>query len=223
MTKPTWKARVASATVRLPNLGGQGVLVPGGLVLTATHCVRWSGTGRMTLGVIPEERVITRDGTQFRLGLACCDPVSDLAVLDELDNQEYGDDCAAFDEWQERVAPVPLSKSILGLNQSMPVFVLSHDGKWLTGTVTRHGVPWKPPSHRIALSTGHKIKSGTSGSPVVTEDGYLLGVISCDAVMPIAHLALPKWVMDRMEWKIPDDIDARTAEVRASLQAQRQH
>lgn len=70
----TWKARVENATLRMEALGGLGVLVPGGFVLTATHCIQWSGTGGMALGDASPEPVRTPDGTQFRLGLAACDP-----------------------------------------------------------------------------------------------------------------------------------------------------
>jgi hypothetical protein len=36
-------SRVVNATVRITKLGGQGVLVAGGFILTATHCITWSG------------------------------------------------------------------------------------------------------------------------------------------------------------------------------------
>jgi hypothetical protein len=39
MTK-TQAAHVINATVRLDNLGRQGVLVPGGFILTAAHCMQ---------------------------------------------------------------------------------------------------------------------------------------------------------------------------------------
>ena len=52
------RRRVERATVRLVERGGQGVLVPGGFILTATHCINWCGTGMMALGeVYPAEPV----------------------------------------------------------------------------------------------------------------------------------------------------------------------
>ena len=47
---PKFKERVAAATVRICGTKSQGVLVPGGYILTAAHCINWEGTGSMTLG-----------------------------------------------------------------------------------------------------------------------------------------------------------------------------
>jgi hypothetical protein len=41
-----WKIRVENATVRLSDLGGLGVLVPGGFIATATHCIHSVGLPR---------------------------------------------------------------------------------------------------------------------------------------------------------------------------------
>lgn len=70
-------------SARWTPLGGQGVLVPGGFVLTATHCIPWDGNGRMALGDVYPVTVVTHDGRQFRLGVACCDPVSICKNCDE--------------------------------------------------------------------------------------------------------------------------------------------
>src|SRR5262245_38143525 len=43
-------AQVQLATVQIQKKGGRGVLVPGGFVLTAAHCVEWSPEGGMVLG-----------------------------------------------------------------------------------------------------------------------------------------------------------------------------
>ena len=44
------KAKVARATVRFAKQGGQGVIVPGGLIVTAAHVIAWVGTGGMAFG-----------------------------------------------------------------------------------------------------------------------------------------------------------------------------
>ena len=52
------------------------------------------------------------------------------------------------------------------------------------------------------------VLGGTSGGPVVTPDGRLLGVVShvnevsegpCCGAIPLARLALPQWVLARIE------------------------
>lgn len=98
---------------------------------------------------------------------------------------------------------MPLSNRTLCVRESCAVFVLTHAGKWLSGTVTRYGVPHQPPGSRFALRC-KGIKGGTSGGPVVTGDGRLLGVISWsgtnrdDSSIPVAHLALPFWVLEQI-------------------------
>jgi hypothetical protein len=68
--RPAWKTRVEKATVRIDSRGGLGVLVPGAFILTATHCIQWSGTGGMALGDVYPESITTADGVPFRVGLA---------------------------------------------------------------------------------------------------------------------------------------------------------
>lgn len=74
------RRRVEMATVRLPEKGGCGVLV-GEFILTATHCIDWSGTGGMALGDVYANAIRTASGAKFRLGVAACEPVSDIAAL----------------------------------------------------------------------------------------------------------------------------------------------
>jgi trypsin-like peptidase len=204
-----WKTRVESATVRLPDLGGLGVLIPGDFIGTACHCVDWVGTGMMALGMEYPANVVTADGTKFRLGVAAADPVSDMAVLTGLDHPDADADCEAFEEWRERVEPISLSQLMLRWQESCPVFVLTHKGKWIGGTVTRYSLPNQPMPSRVVVHTEEQIECGTSGGPVVTEDGQLVGIVSASGgdsteLMPVAHLALPRWVLDKMVW-VPDE------------------
>jgi hypothetical protein len=67
MTK-TQAAHVINATVRLDNLGGQGVLVPGGFILSAAHCIQWDGEVGMAMGDRFIESITTKSGA--RLGYA---------------------------------------------------------------------------------------------------------------------------------------------------------
>ena len=72
-----------SATVRL-NIGGgsQGVLVPGGIVLTAMHCIAWDRSAGLVLGEHHLVEVETADRQRFHLEPAFADVVSDMAALE---------------------------------------------------------------------------------------------------------------------------------------------
>jgi hypothetical protein len=129
------RKQVSAATARLENLGGQGVLVPGGFILTVAHCIEWDGTGGMALGDYCLERVKTRDGRKFRASVYAAEPVSDIAVLGPADSQEFGDDWDAFDAFAEAVKPIDLFNRVLDLNESIPVQVL---------TPRAGGLPAKP-------------------------------------------------------------------------------
>jgi hypothetical protein len=188
------RTRVERAPVRLVEKGGQGVLVPGEFIITATHCIDWSGTGGMVLGDVYPAEIKTASGAKFQLCVDACEPVSDMAVLGELDNQQCPDDAEAFEQWREQVEPVPLSALQLEVGQSSPVFIFTHKREWLAGSVTRSGMA--------------VVESGTSGSPVVTGDGLLLGIVShtishhragkaCGTI-PVANMSLPHWVLARM-------------------------
>lgn len=174
---PESRTRVETATVHLVERGGQGVLVPGEFIITATHCIDWTGTGGMVLGDVYPIEIETASGAKFRLGPVACEPVSDMAVLGELDNQQCPDDAEAFEQWREQVEPVPLSTRQLEVGQSCPIFILTHKRKWIAGRVTRYGIPGQPPGSSVALFA-EGIESGTSGSPVVTANGLLLGIVS---------------------------------------------
>lgn len=203
------RLRVERATVRLIEMGGCGVLVPGRFILTATHCIDWSGTGGMALGDAHPTKIETATGAKFSVDIAACDPRSDLAVLEELDNQNWFDDANKFEEWREKIEPVPLSTRQLKLEQPCPVFIFTHKREWIAGSVTRYGIPRQPAGSSVVLEADGGIEGGTSGSPVVTSDGALLGIVSnysCDSKgpgpspgsMPVPYMALPHWVLARI-------------------------
>ena len=191
------RRRVEQATVHLVERGGRGVLVPGAFIMSATHCVPWRGTGMMALGEEYPTEIETTSGVKFRLGVYACDPVADIATLGELDNQQFPDDADCFEEWREQVEPVPLCYRRIKPGQDEPIFIYTYKREWIAGTVTRYG--YDIPYSSVALRLPDGIESGTSGSPVVTADGLLLGIVSHDERMPVCAMALPRWVLDRIE------------------------
>ena len=209
-------ARVEAATVRLTRRGGQGVLVPGRFILTATHCIHWEADGGMPLGDHYLEPVETKNGRTFNVAPVAVEVVADIAVLGELDNQEFADDCAAFDQWRDRTEAVRLSDLFTmwndsidddGNDRSFPVYVLTHTGEWIAGHAKRFGFQdiWTGAIH---VRFERPIVGGTSGGPIVDDVGQLVGVVSftnvvgddrpCDGMQPIAAYALPHWVLQRI-------------------------
>jgi V8-like Glu-specific endopeptidase len=170
-----WKAHVANATVQLQGLGGRGVLVTGGFILTATHCIRWDGSGGMTLGNHYSEIVNTKGGDRFRVGISAADPVSDMAALGALDERVYSEDYDAFERWREATRPVPVMNETLRLGDSLPVHILTHNRGWIDGRIYRYGYHGHPQNGSISLETDAQIEGGTSGSPIVDSDGNLIG------------------------------------------------
>jgi S1-C subfamily serine protease len=192
------RRQVEAATVKLTGAGGQGVLVSGGFVLTAMHCMGWDGTAGLVLGDHHAVAVQTHDGTKFRLQPWFADVVSDMGALGETD-----EDWESFEEWREKVKAVPIRswKPVpwappMSEPESLAVHVLSHEGTWISGKVTNYS---NRPNASISLETDQPIKGGTSGGPVVDDDGLLVGVISWssgqEGSIPVACLSLPPWVL----------------------------
>jgi Trypsin-like peptidase domain len=203
--------RAKAATVRLPGTGSRGVLVAGGFVLTATHCIGWDGTSGLTLG--DHHRVpVEADGLTVRLQPYFADAVSDMAALGEPDDQVFPEDAQTFEAWRERTKEIALSpwvpkartpRSLARLARLKPqevgAHVLSLAGGWVNGCVAYHG--FGRPGSRVALKVEAPLKGGMSGGPVVDDQGRLLGVVSWgakDGVIPLASLALPTWISDRI-------------------------
>lgn len=196
------RKRVEAATVAVTATGGQGVLVPGGFVLTAAHCIEWTGTGGMALGDHMLETVTTKSGVSFRLDVKAAEPRADIAALSAPDNQALPDDADRFETWCENTTAVQVRDRPLEQGESVPAYVLTHDRGWLSARVVQEswsvaGIVWLEPDGPI--------NGGTSGGPVVDGAGQLIGVVSwgsdpnsvddmISAAIPFASLALPGWI-----------------------------
>jgi hypothetical protein len=93
--------------------------------------------------------------------------------------------------------PVPLALESYDAGVQFPVWVFTHD-KGVVAGLARQGLPG---AAGLFIETEKGIEGGTSGSPVVTSTGRLLGVISGGTrtvLIPRIHLAAPVWLVRQM-------------------------
>jgi len=201
---------VARATVRFPVRGGQGVLIPGGFILTAAHVIEWTHTGLMALGN-GEEFVqrIEAGGKPLLVYPLAVEPVADLAVLGALDGQWQPEAAEAFEQFCETTVPVRVATAEFPYGTPIPAHVLAHTGQWIHGHVAQS----RPEAPKLVLMPDEAIRGGTSGGPVVTDEGRLLGVVSWSrqdargeidtdrmrsGSIPRPHLTAPVWLARQM-------------------------
>lgn len=201
--KRTWPSRgskiVEAATVSLTKKGGRGVLVGGGLILTAAHCVEYRTEGAMALGDHFLEPFTSAGGEKLIVCPVIVEPVSDIAVLGPLDGQTFYEDCERFEEFSEHTKPVPLCLDEFELLSPFPVYIYGCDG-WTRSTAQL----CRRDANLIAFEFGTQFKPGTSGSPVTNESGQLVGIVSHDGAAPRPHLALPVWICQRILGKVAE-------------------
>jgi hypothetical protein len=173
--------KITSAVLRVGD--GRGFVIEAKhtrLVLTAAHCLPFppahpgsnleERTYRNLLGPLID--------TEPTVWAEClfADPIADIAILGSPDSQELWDQAAAFDALIEdkpalRIADAPTSAR---------GWLLSLAGQWNPCRITR-----LEDDHPVALGGALWIKDaaegihgGMSGSPIVTDDGAAVGLVS---------------------------------------------
>jgi len=192
--------RVADATVTFLKDGGQGVLTTNNLILTAAHCVQFYLTGRMTLGDYIIEEIQTTHG-KLKITPWAVEPVSDIAVVGPLDDQEFCDEVTQFEEFCSKTKPIPLCLEKPKYGDVIPVWIYTHKKTWIRGKAINYSIKKNP--SKICIRTDENIEGGTSGSPIVNERGELVSIvsnaggsigISREGDGPLLILALPVWI-----------------------------
>jgi S1-C subfamily serine protease len=198
------KKLVVGATFKIQTRergSGQCVLVKGGFIITAAHCVDWDCSGNMAMGEFYLSKIKTGSG-DLTASTFAVEPISDIAVLGSPDNQTFCHESATFDEFCEGVAPVKLLRRIPKPFKPFPVWIRTHIKTWVDGTATYFGG-----CATFAYKTDCEIQCGTSGGPIVNHAGELVGVVShatntCfqgkyTAAAGLLSLALPAWIIAR--------------------------
>lgn len=120
------------------------------------------------------------------------DPVSDLAVLGRPSGQDFGETVVeAWDDFIEEVEPLDLNPD----DQPTRGWMLSLKRQWMPCTIhtTRYG-------HLIVKGTAGSIVAGMSGSPILSDNRRVVGVVSITGHWPQAHLpnTLPQWLAQQL-------------------------
>ena len=133
------------------------------------------------------------------------DPVSDIAVLGALDDQEFSAEEKAFLAFCESVRAVPVSRQTFEIFEPFPVWISTHKGPWVEAQAQQ----CSPQASQLSVTAREQIEPGTSGSPVIDEKGQLLGVVSqfsaadgdrsCVGMIPMPWYTLPAWIAARIE------------------------
>ena len=181
------------------NGNGQCVLIGGGLVITAAHCLDWNCTGMMAMGEYCLERIATARGDVIAYTMAV-EPVSDTAILGCPDDQDLSAQAEVFDAFRERITPLRLHLRPLIPFKPFPVWIRTHLKTWIPATATYYRS-----NAQFSYRTTSKVVGGTSGGPIVNRGGELVGIVSHSterpvggeycAAAPLLSLALPAWVL----------------------------
>ena len=146
------------------------------LIITAAHCLPHLPPALAT--AYSEERTYAGllgllNDREPKVWTECIfvDPVADIAVLAEPDNQALCDEADAYNKLTEEVPPLRIadaSKQGVG-------WLLTLDGLWISCVVRHNGGPIK------ISDAAEPIMGGMSGSPVLNSDGSAVGVVCCSS------------------------------------------
>jgi hypothetical protein len=130
------------------------------------------------------------------------DPIADLAVLGCPDNQVLPGPARSYEALMRRARPLAIANApiqkrervqLCGVDHAIevqtpgrgPVRLLSLDAtEWLDAHIERRG-SW------LEITTPRVVKSGMSGSPIISMGGTAIGVVSTDARSPVLIDNLP--------------------------------
>jgi S1-C subfamily serine protease len=194
-------ANVERAVVQLSKTNGRGVLVPGGFILTAAHCIAWDGTGGMALGNDYFQHAKAADGRKLLLDVLAVEPVADIALLGSPDNQRLWKQAEAYEQFVADTRPVRLFRGEWKPLEKSRVFVFHKDRRWGIATAATY----TPDSRVVILDPDRPIRGGASGGPVISRSGELVTVVSQsgesggdEGAGPMILHTLPVWAAEML-------------------------
>ena len=128
----------------------------------------------------------------------------DIAALGEVDAQdfpgEFIENIENFHIFCEKTIPVRIAKYSLKEQDEFSIYVFSHTGEWIQGKAKT----WFSPIPMFWAEWEKNIEGGTSGSPIVNDDGELVGIMSSaggssgsytTGKVPYPFETLPGWIV----------------------------
>ncbi len=185
------------AKVGVKGKSGRGFWVgsPGvGLIVTAAHCLPHYPPREGDVAFSHERTY--RDLVARLDGKGACwveciflDPVADLAVLAEPDNQSLYEESCKFSDFASRSGFLEIGSLADG---ETPVRIMLNNSESIPCIVETNSRPYSRTF--VIKKTDREIKGGMSGSPILTDDGKVVGVICNNATGPILSRCLPPWI-----------------------------
>jgi hypothetical protein len=187
---------------------GMGFRLLDNLIATACHCLPHRD-GKLVLpepfyiGDDPVEVLIRRHGAPVERAsrdscvdeamalVTAADPCSDLAILSS--STASGRDLPDGGALDRLIDSLESARPDLVPRRDIPVFIFTHEDRWIEATAKASFVYVENPADRI--------RPGTSGAPVFNEDGLVVGIVSSsnqngpDARMCLLADHLPGWVL----------------------------
>jgi S1-C subfamily serine protease len=166
----------------------------------------------MVLGDVVVEEIETADGKTHRVQVVAVEPNSDIAILGRLEAPEASKEAEAFSAFCQATEPIQLFVGELELFAPVDAFVFTHNKGIIPAKVQQveHG------AGSLSIEIPDGIDGGTSGGPVVTKEGLLLGIVSNsggadgaaphNGTMPRITAAAPLWLVRRM---VPEETQAK--------------
>lgn len=195
---PPWAA--AEQSFLRVGEGGRGFVAELGpdriVVITAAHCLPYLPPPMPAS--YTEERsyaaLLGPLGRPLTVWAECvfADPLADMAVLAAPDGQSLFDECGAYEALIEDRAALRLA----AMPAAAPVWLLALNGQWIQCQAERSG-GFAALAETIALKgPTDAYASGTSGSPIMAEDGHVVGLVSGGKMLnPVLLAALPPRVI----------------------------
>jgi hypothetical protein len=209
-------SKVEQATVRIKERGSpkcdeipqcfesQGVVVPNGYIITATHCFNWKWVEQAARKNYYPVCITNRDGEKSCNAVpVVIEPILDIAVLGNPDKKPGNTEWDQYVGLIGDIEPLQICTDYK-LIKNYNVHTFTHKNKWVMGEMINEVDDSNCiNAHVLCARFKDEIEKGTSGGPIVNDDGKLIAVVSksdtgIEFRNPYIYQCLPRWIMDKI-------------------------